>query len=58
MSTRDRSRASILLGSATARAMSETPVPILVVKHFGAKLSLFQALRDHKLWSEQSLKTN
>lgn len=59
MSTRGRSRAaSILLGSATAQAMSETPVPILVVKHFGAKLSLFQALRDHKLWSEQSLKTN
>jgi SulP family sulfate permease len=59
MSTRGRSRAaSILLGSATSDTMTRTPVPILVVKHFGARMSIFQALRDQKLWSESSFKTN
>lgn len=59
LSTRGRSRAAaILLGSVTAQTMTESPVPVLAVKHYGAQLSLFQALRDHRLWSDSGLKTN
>jgi SulP family sulfate permease len=59
MSTRGRSRAaSILLGSVTAQTLTASPVPILVVKHFGAQMSLFQVLRDRKWWHEPALKSN
>lgn len=59
MSTRGRSRAaSILLGSVTSQTLTASPVPILVVKHFGAQLSLFQVLRDRRWWDEPALKTN
>ena len=59
MSTRGRSRAaSILLGSATSQVITETPVPILVVKHFGARLNLFQVLRSEDLWERKNPKSN
>src|SRR5262249_14911459 len=47
MATRGRSRsASILLGSVTEETITETRVPLLVVKHYGARLGLLQALLD------------
>ncbi|MBY0523037.1 MAG: universal stress protein [Gemmataceae bacterium] len=45
LSTRGRSRsASVLLGSVTEDVIVDTRHPLLVVKHFGAKLGLLQAL--------------
>jgi len=45
MGTRGRSRsAAVLLGSATEQTIIETTIPILAVKHFGARLRLLQAL--------------
>lgn len=59
MSTRGRSpAASILLGSATAQTMAEAPIPVLAVKHFGAHLNLFEALRASRFWSRPNPKTN
>jgi nucleotide-binding universal stress UspA family protein len=50
MGTRGRSpSAAVLLGSETEHCMMNTPVPILAVKHFGARLSLLGALRDDRL---------
>jgi SulP family sulfate permease len=47
MSTRGRSRsAAVLLGSVTEDVIIETHQPLLVVKHFGARLGLLQALLD------------
>jgi SulP family sulfate permease len=47
MATRGRSRsAAILLGSVTEETIIETRIPLLVVKHFGARLSVLQALLD------------
>jgi nucleotide-binding universal stress UspA family protein len=47
MATRGRSRsAAILLGSATEEAINQTTLPLLVVKHFGARLNVLQALLD------------
>jgi len=59
MSTRGRSRAeSILLGSVTAKVISESPVPVLAIKHAGARMNLFQILTDRRLWLQPGLKTN
>jgi nucleotide-binding universal stress UspA family protein len=59
MNTRGRSQsASILLGSATQQTIKECETPILVVKNHGAHLTVFQALRDSRLWSPASPKTN
>jgi SulP family sulfate permease len=59
MSTRGRSRAAaILLGSVTTQVMVETKVPILVIKHFGAMLGLFQVLRENVSRSYSAQKTN
>lgn len=59
MSTRGRSRAAaILLGSVTAQVMAEAPVPVLAVKHFGAHLNLFEALRASRFWARPNPKTN
>ena len=45
MATRGRSRsATILLGSVTEGVIIEARTPVLVVKHFGARLSLLQVL--------------
>lgn len=47
MGTRGRSRsAAILLGSVTEETMLNTQVPLLAVKHFGAWMSVVQALLD------------
>lgn len=49
MGTRGRSRsASILLGSETEHAIVETRIPLLAVKHFGARLPLVRALLDRR----------
>ena len=47
MSTRGRSRSSaILLGSVTEEVIISTRIPLLVVKHFGARMGLLEALLD------------
>lgn len=47
MATRGRSRsAAILLGSVAEETIVETKVPLLVVKHFGARMGVLQALLD------------
>ena len=44
MATRGRSRsAAILLGSVTEEMILATGVPLLAVKHFGARLGVLQA---------------
>lgn len=49
MATRGRSRsAAILLGSVTEETIIETRVPLLAVKHFGARLGVLQALLDRR----------
>ena len=59
MSTRGRSRAaSILLGSVTSQVMTESPIAVLAVKHFGAMMNLFQALKESQFWSQRDPKTN
>lgn len=59
MSTRGRSRAaSILLGSVTNQVMTESPVAVLAVKHFGAMMHLFQALKEGRFWTHKDPKTN
>jgi sulfate permease, SulP family len=50
MGTRGRSpSAAVLLGSETEHCMMTTPVPLLAVKHFGARLSLREAMRDQRV---------
>jgi nucleotide-binding universal stress UspA family protein len=50
MGTRGRSpSAAVLLGSETEQCLMTTTVPLLAVKHFGARLSLMDALRDERL---------
>jgi nucleotide-binding universal stress UspA family protein len=49
MGTRGRSRsASILLGSVTDETMQQTRVPLLAVKHFGAQMTVLEALLDRR----------
>lgn len=49
MGTRGRSRsAAVLLGSETEHVITESIVPVLAVKHFGARLNLLQALLDKR----------
>jgi len=51
VSTRGRSRAaSILLGSETSQLIMESNIPILAVKHRGAKLKLLDVLTSNELW--------
>jgi nucleotide-binding universal stress UspA family protein len=50
MGTRGRSpSAAVLLGSETEQCIMTTNVPLLAVKHYGARLSLLGALRDERL---------
>jgi nucleotide-binding universal stress UspA family protein len=50
MGTRGRSpSAAVLLGSETEQCIMATGIPILAVKHFGARLSLLGALRDERM---------
>lgn len=56
MATRGRSRsAAILLGSVTEETIIETRVPLLVVKHFGARLGVLQALLDRGFRKKRDL---
>ena len=49
MATRGRSRsAAILLGSVTEEMIREASVPMLVVKHLGARMGVLQALLDRR----------
>jgi nucleotide-binding universal stress UspA family protein len=49
MGTRGRSRsAAILLGSATDAMLTDTTVPLLAIKHYGARMSVLQALLDRR----------
>jgi sulfate permease, SulP family len=59
MNTRGRSRAAaVLLGSVTTQVMTESPVAVLAVKHFGAAMGLFQALKDSHFWQRPIPKSN
>ena len=59
MNTRGRSRAaSILLGSVTSQVMTEAPIAVFAVKHFGAAMNLFQALQQSQFWMRRNPKTN
>ncbi len=50
MGTRGRTRAaSLLIGSETEHALLWSDVPVLAVKHFGARLRLLEALADARL---------
>ena len=54
MNTRGRSQAAfVLLGSTTSETMAASTVPVLALKHFGARMSLLQALRNHYLGEQQ-----
>jgi nucleotide-binding universal stress UspA family protein len=58
IATRGRSRsAAILLGSVTEEMIIETRVPLLAVKHFGARLGVLQALMDRRFWHQGGLHT-
>lgn len=59
MSTRGRSRASaILLGSVTSATMATTRIPLLAVKHFGSRMSVLEAILEHRHGEESSVKTH
>ena len=59
MNTRGRSRAaSVLLGSVASDTMAATPIPLLAVKHFGGRLTLSEALVNHRIWDQPTPKTN
>jgi sulfate permease, SulP family len=59
MGTRGRSRsAAILLGSVTEDMIIDAPVPLLAVKHFGARLSVLQALLDRRFLQSPGLHTD
>ena len=58
MATRGRSRSSaILLGSVTEEMIIETGVPLLAVKHFGARLGVLEALLDKRFLAHGSIRT-
>jgi len=59
MATRGRSRSSsILLGSVTEEMILASRVPILVIKHFGARLGVLQALLDRRFRQQGDLRTD
>ena len=59
MNTRGRSRAaSVLLGSVTSDTMANTRVPLLAVKHFGSRMTLREALLNHRIWDQPAPKMN
>jgi nucleotide-binding universal stress UspA family protein len=59
MATRGRSRsAAILLGSVTEDMLMETRVPLLVVKHFGARIEVLEALLNRLFRPRTSLHTD
>ncbi|MBK5290709.1 MAG: universal stress protein, partial [Acidobacteriia bacterium] len=59
MATRGRSgSSSILLGSVTEEMILETRVPLLAVKHFGARLGVLQALLDRRFLQKGGVRTD
>jgi nucleotide-binding universal stress UspA family protein len=57
--TRGRSRsAAILLGSVTEEMIMTMQVPLLAVKHFGARMSVLQALLDRRFLFSRGLHTD
>jgi nucleotide-binding universal stress UspA family protein len=59
MASRGRTRAGALLRESKAgRALDETRVPLLVVKHFGAQLGLFRVVREQVLGRANELRFN
>jgi len=59
MSTRGHSSAvTILLGSVTSQVMSESPIPVVAIKHFGNQLGLFDTLIDNRFWEQSDTKTS
>jgi nucleotide-binding universal stress UspA family protein len=55
MGTRGRSAsAAVLLGSETEQTLMRAALPVLAVKHFGARMRLFQALRDQRVQRRDS----
>jgi len=59
MNTRGRSQAaSVLLGSTTSETMAVSRAPVLAVKHFGGRLTLMDALVNHRIWERPAPKTN
>jgi SulP family sulfate permease len=59
MGTRGRSRsAAILLGSVTEETIMEARVPLLAVKHYGARLGVLQALLDRRFLHGGGLHTD
>lgn len=59
LSTRGRSQAAtILLGSVTSQIMSESKIPVLVVKHFGDQMAVMEALLTSRFWKKPEAKMN
>jgi nucleotide-binding universal stress UspA family protein len=59
MGTRGRSRsAAILLGSVTEETIIDTSLPLLAVKHFGARMGVLAALLDHRFLFSKGLHTD
>ncbi len=59
MATRGRSRsAAVLLGSVTEETIIDTKIPLLVVKHFGARLGVLQVLLDRKFRHQGRIQTD
>lgn len=59
MSTRGHSSAvTILLGSVTSQVMSDSPIPVVAIKHFGDQLGLFDTLIANRFWEQSDTKTS
>jgi hypothetical protein len=59
MGTRGRSRsAAILLGSVTEATILQTRLPLLAVKHYGARMGLLEALLDRDFLSRGAPRTD
>jgi nucleotide-binding universal stress UspA family protein len=59
MNTRGRSHAAgVLLGSVTSDTMQGTKIPLLAVKHFGSRMTLREALVNHRIWDQPAPKMN
>jgi SulP family sulfate permease len=59
ISTRGHSRAAaILLGSVTSQVMAESKIPVLVIKHFGDRMSIRESLLASRFWQHLDPKTN
>ncbi|HEY8158681.1 MAG TPA: SulP family inorganic anion transporter [Methylobacter sp.] len=59
MSTRGHSNAvTILLGSVTSQVMSESPIPVVAIKHFGNQLGLLDTLIANRFWEQSGTKTS